>query len=236
MGQYWWPGMRSWVAQYVKGCAICQQSKTINHPKKTPLFRIPVPSDALPFQVVSMDLITQLPKSKGYNAILTIVDHRCSRAAIFIPCTTHITGEEVAKLYFEHVYRWFRLPSKVISDRNPRFVSHFSKALCSQLNIQQNVSTAYHPQTDGLSECKNQWIEQFLRLITMGDQEGWSQWLPIATAVHNNATNGTTKTLPIETILGYRPWLDYRTPPVTISEVTARPGSEAAAKARLLEA
>ena len=82
--QYWWPGMRKWMAQYVKGCATCQQSKPINHPRKTPLYCIPVPPDALPFQVVAMDLITQLPNCAGYDAILTIVDHGCSRAAIFL--------------------------------------------------------------------------------------------------------------------------------------------------------
>jgi len=115
--------------------------------------------ESVPFQVVAMDLITQLPKSKGHDAILTIVDHGCTRAAIFIPCSTTITGEGIANLYLEHVYRWFGLPQKMISDRDPRFTSHFAKALCQQLGISQNLSTAFHPQTDGLSERKNQWIE-----------------------------------------------------------------------------
>jgi hypothetical protein len=101
-----------------------------------------------------MDLITQLPKSQGSDAILTIVDQGCTRAAVFIPCLTSITGEEVAQLYMEHVYRWFGLPTKVISDRDPRFTSHFAKALCEKLCVKQNISTVFHPQTDGLSERK----------------------------------------------------------------------------------
>ena len=73
-----------------------------------------------------MDLITALPTSAGFDAILTIVDHGCTRAAVFLPCKTTITGEQVAQLYYEHIYRWFGLPSKMISDRDPRFTSNFA--------------------------------------------------------------------------------------------------------------
>jgi RNase H-like domain found in reverse transcriptase/Integrase zinc binding domain len=206
---YWWPGMRDWIAQYVKGCGPCQQNKTLTHQTKVPLYRINVPSEAQPFQVIAMDLITQLPKCDGFDAILTIVDHGCSHAAVFIPCHTTITGEGVAKLYFEHIYKWFGLPDRMISDRDPHFTSHFAKALCTQLGIKQNISTAFHPQTDGPSERKNQWVEQFLRFLTMHQQDDWAQWLPIATAVHNNAVHASTKVVPMEALLGYLPRLDY---------------------------
>jgi hypothetical protein len=98
------------------------------------------------------DLITELPLHKGYNAILTIVDHGCSRAAIFLPCLTTIMGPGIARLYLDNVYRWFGLPTKIISDQDPCFTSQFGKALAERLNIQQNLSSAFHPQTDGLSE------------------------------------------------------------------------------------
>src|SRR5487761_1770368 len=162
---YYWPGARVWIADYIKGCASCQQNKNLTTRQKTPLYRIPVEANPAPFTHVAMDLITGLPKSGGYDAILTIVDHGCSRAAIFLPCTTNITGAQIARLYFDNVYRWFGLPTRIISDRDPRFTSHFGKALTKSLGIQQNLSTAYHPQTDGLSERKNQWVEQYLRLI-----------------------------------------------------------------------
>ena len=105
----------------------------------------------------------------------------------------------------------------MISDRDPRFTSHFAKALCTQLGIKQNISTAFHPQTDGLSERKNQWIEQFLRFLTMHQQDDWVQWLPIATAVHNNAVNSSTKVAPTEALLGYLPRLDYRSPSASLN-------------------
>jgi hypothetical protein len=99
-----------------------------------------------------MDLITGLPPIGHHNAILTIVDHGCTRAAIFLPISDTITGSGIAQLYLDHVYRWFGLPEKIISDRDPRFTSHFGRELTRKLGIKQNLSTAFHPQTDGLSE------------------------------------------------------------------------------------
>jgi hypothetical protein len=54
-----------------------------------------------------MDLITGLPKSEGHDAILTIVNHSCSQAAIFLPCSTTITSAGIAQLYLEHLFQWF---------------------------------------------------------------------------------------------------------------------------------
>ncbi len=136
----------------MKGCAVCQQNKIMTHRKKIPLYRITTKEGTLPFQQIAMDLITGLPQHHGHNAILTIVDHGCSRAAIFLPCSDTITGPEIAQLYLDYIYRWFGLPTKMISDRDPRFTSQFGKALTEKLGIQQNLSTAFHPQMDRLSE------------------------------------------------------------------------------------
>ncbi len=67
--------MRQWIADYVKGCATCQQNKIMTHKRKTPLYHITTKEGTLPFQQIAMDLITGLPQQHGHNAILTIVDH-----------------------------------------------------------------------------------------------------------------------------------------------------------------
>ena len=154
-----------------------------------------------------MDLITGLPNRQGYNAILTIINHGCSRAAIFLPCNTNISGPGITQLYLNHVYRWFGLPTKIISDRDPHFTSHFRKAITKKLGVQQNLSTTFHPQTDGLLERKNQWIEQYLCTITTSHLEDWSYWISIALAVHNNQINTTTSLLPNLVLFGYSPHL-----------------------------
>jgi hypothetical protein len=160
-----------------------------------------------------MDLITRLPRHNGKNTILTIVDHGCSRAVVFLPCTTQITAQGIAQLYLDHVYRWFGLPTKIISDRDPRFTSHFGRALASKLGIQQNLSSAFHPQTDGISERKNQWVEQYLRLVTSNSPEDWTHWLSMASAMHNNRRNSTTGLSPNQILLGHEVTL---APPMTL--------------------
>jgi hypothetical protein len=195
--------MNKWVAKYVKGCAVCQQNKIITHKPRVPAYRIPTDDHALPFQQVVMDLIIGLPMCNGKDAILTIVDHGCSRAAVFLPCTTTITGVGIAQLYLDNIYCWFGLPTKVISNRNPRFISHFRRTLNQCLGVQQNLSLVFHPQMDGLSEQTNQWIEQYLRLVTLANPEDWMHWLTIASTIHNNQVNQTLGTSPNQALLRY---------------------------------
>ena len=132
---YWWPGMNAWVERYMAGCAHCQQSKICTTKKKIPLYCIPGDPSMCPFNVIALDLITQLPKANRHDAILTIVDQGCSRATIFLPCHTMITGEGVALLYLKHLFPWFGVPSRVISDQDPCFTSHFTQALTTKLSI-----------------------------------------------------------------------------------------------------
>ena len=121
--------MNDWITEYIKGCATCQQNKIQTHKAKVPPFHIDTTNDALLFQHVAMDLITSLPTHKGKHMILTIVDQGCSRAAVFLLCTMNITGEGITQLYMDHVYKWYRLPTKAISNHDPRFMSHFGRLL-----------------------------------------------------------------------------------------------------------
>jgi transposase InsO family protein len=106
----------------------------------------------MPFETIALDFITKLPKSLGYDSILTVTDHDCTKAAIFIPCQEEINAEGTAALYIQHVFAHFGLPRKVISDRDPRFMSKFMQEVCRITGIERNLSTAYHPRTDGQSE------------------------------------------------------------------------------------
>ena len=108
--QYEGPRLREFVEQYVKGCTRCQESKTNMHRSKAPLQRFDTPVEEGPFQYISMDLIMDLPKSQGFDSILTIVDQGCSKAAKFIPCTKTIDGTGVALEYLKHLVPWFGLP------------------------------------------------------------------------------------------------------------------------------
>jgi hypothetical protein len=140
---YWWPRMLEHVTEYVKGCAECQRHKVNNRPMRAPLVPITPTPDAKPFETIALDFITKLPISQGHDSILTVTDHDCTKASIFIPCSEEITAEGTAALYVTHVFRRFGLPAKIISDRDPRFASKFTREVCRILGIHQNISTAY---------------------------------------------------------------------------------------------
>ena len=168
--QYEGPKLCQFVEEYIKGCAKCQESKVITHIKHAPLYHFDTHVENGPFQYVSMDLIMDLPLSNKYDAIFTIVDQGCSKAAKFIPCNKTIDGQGVARLYFQHLFPWFGILKHIISHRDPRFTSHFSTAVCKATDIQQNISTAFHPHTDGQTEQMNLWIENYLKEFTSAHQ------------------------------------------------------------------
>ena len=104
------------VHDNVKGCVDCQWNKTNNQSRKAALSPIFAKPGALPFKMVVMDFIVKLPLSDGYNLILTIMVHGCTKAIIFVPCNKSITAEGVAKIHLEHVFKHMGLPQTFIHD------------------------------------------------------------------------------------------------------------------------
>ena len=123
-----------------------------NQARKAPLSPIFARPEALPFKTVAMDFIAKLPLSNGYDLVLTITDHNCTKAVILIPCNETITAEGVAKLYLKHVFKCVGLPKIFIHDQDTRFMSNFAAKMCQVLSIKQNTSTVFHPRTDSHSE------------------------------------------------------------------------------------
>ena len=206
----WWPKMASEVEQYIKGCTECQRHKTNTQGRKAPLSPIFPQPNTHPFSTIAMDFIVKLPRSQGYDLILTITNQGCTKMAIFLPCNETIDAEGVAQIYFNHVFPHFGVPSKIIMDRDPRFTLQFMRELCTQLHIEQNTSTAYHPRTDGQSERTNQWLKQYLQFWVNHHQDNWQQLLPMAECAHNSWRNETTKMTPYQTLMGYNPAADWR--------------------------
>jgi hypothetical protein len=186
---------------------MCQSMKPNMVRPRVPLFPIASKDDgqSLPFQTVAWDLVMDLPQSGEYDSVLTITDHGCSKAALFFPCTKKIDAEGVATLYATRVFPHYGVPRKIISDRDPRFTVDFARAVCAQLNICQNISTAYHPQTDGQSECANACMEQYLWIYGNAEQDDWVHLLPLAQYVHNSWTNASTGYTPFELLIGHTP-------------------------------
>ncbi|QRW01200.1 Retrotransposable element Tf2 protein [Ceratobasidium sp. AG-Ba] len=141
------------------------------------------------------------------DSILVVID-RFSQQAHFIPCLESTNAEGVADLFIKEVWKLHGLPKTTVSDRGPTFNSQFLKALYAKLGINPKFSTAFHPETDGITERTNQWLEGFLRSFCNYRQDDWVRWLPIAEFCHNNQVNSATGKTAFETIYGLHPRWD----------------------------
>lgn len=206
---YYWPGMRKYIKDYISGCDTCLRNKNSHHKPYGLLQPLPVPDT--PWASVSVDFITQLPPSNDFTAICVFVD-RFSKMALFIPSTNQIDAEGTSELFIKHVFCHFGLPSDMVSDRGATFTSKFTQYLLRGLQIKQKLSTAFHPQTDGQTERVNSVLEQYLRCYINYQQSDWSTYLPIAQFAYNNAKHSTTEHTPFYAVFGYHPRLSVTLP------------------------
>ena len=183
---YWWPGLRTFVKNYISGCGTCQQFKISRSPAKPTYIPTEGAKSTRSFANCSMDQITDLPPVDGHESILVMVEQGLLKGVILIPCNKTLTSEETAWLLLENLYKWFGLPDKIILDRGPQFASKAFIELLNLLGIKSALSTAYHPQTDGTTEQVNQEIEAYLSIYCASHPEYWPQALHTLEFTHNN--------------------------------------------------
>ena len=195
--------MQREIRQYITGCDSCQRTKSHHHRPHTQLQPNEIPSQ--PWEIISVDLIGELPESRGFNAICVIVD-RFTKQIHALPTRMELNSEGLARIYRDNVFRLHGLPRKVIHDRGPQFVSSFMKDLYRLLGIEGNPSTAYHPQTDGQTERINQEIEHYLRVFTNYHQSDWADWLALAEFSYNDHQQTSTGYSPFFLNHGHHPY------------------------------
>jgi transposase InsO family protein len=116
------------------------------------------------FASCSMDIITDLPPVDGCDSILIVVDRGNTMEAILIPTTKTLMQEGAGQLVLDNLYKCFGLPNKMLSDRGPQFAAKAFHELLKLLGIKLNLTTAYHPQTDGATKQVNQEIKAYLSI------------------------------------------------------------------------
>jgi hypothetical protein len=153
---------------------------------------MPLPVPAYPWQQVSMDLITALPRSRsGHDAIVVFVC-KLTKMVHFAATTTNVTAPQLATLFLQNILRLHGLPESILSDRDPRFTAHFWRAFWSQLGTTLTMSTAYHPESDGQTERSNRTLEEMLRSRINFQQNDWDEHLAAAELATNNAVQAST--------------------------------------------
>ena len=160
MQTYWWPSVDSDVRHFVSTCDFCQKNKASNE-KPTGLLQ-PLEIPEFRWQSVSMDFITDLPKTQaGHTAILVFVD-RLSKMVHFAPCWNDVGAQEFAQIFLRDIFSKHGLPLEIVSDRGTRFTSKFWKTVAKLLGVKQCLSSSRRPQSDGQTERTNRTLEDML--------------------------------------------------------------------------
>ncbi|GJZ82397.1 putative reverse transcriptase domain-containing protein [Tanacetum coccineum] len=151
---------------------------------------------------ITMDFITKLPKiSNGHDTIWVIVD-RLTKSAHFIPTQEIDSMETLTRLYIKEIVSRHRVPISIISDRDSHFTSRFWQSLQKALGTQLDMSTTYHPETDGQSERTIQTLEDMLRACVIDFGKGWEKHLPLVEFSYNNSYHASIKATPFEELYG----------------------------------
>jgi len=174
---YWWLGLKEDVKRYVQGCFKCQQHKVLHQKKAGELHPLEIPQG--PWQEISIDIIGPLPMSNGMDAIVVIID-RFTKIIRLKATTTNISSEGIARIYRDDIWKLHGIPRKILSDRGLQFASKFMEEFTRVLGTKRQLSTAYHPQTDGQTERINQEIGMFLQHYVNYQQDDWTNWLAAA--------------------------------------------------------
>ncbi|KAE9074397.1 hypothetical protein PF010_g24688 [Phytophthora fragariae] len=186
---FWWSHMYKWVRKYVQTCETCQRVKPAPS-ASAPLMSLPVPADC--WRSVSMDFVFELPAdARGHTGILVFVC-RLSKMVRLAAVRKSVTAPQAAQLFVDNVFRHHGLPEAFVSDRDPRFVSHFWQHLFRLLGTRLDMSTADHPQTDGQTKRVNRVLEDILRSVCAAEPTTWSALLPQVEFALNNAVHSST--------------------------------------------
>jgi len=148
-----------------------------------------------------MDFIVRLPKSNGYDSVLVVVD----RLSKYGPIKHPYSAKSITEVFAKEIVRLHGIPASIVSDRDPTFLSLFWKELFRVQGTQLNMSTAYHPESDGQTEVLNRTLETYLRCFSSEQPKSWSHFLSWAEYWYNTCFHGAAQKSPFEIVYGRPP-------------------------------
>lgn len=200
--QFYWPGMHKSVQEYIKGCEVCQKIKVETLAPAGLLQPLPIPCQV--WDDITLDFIEGLPASQGKDTIMVVVD-RLSKSAHFLTLSHPFTAKIVAEKFVEGIIKLHGMPRSIVSDRDPIFISNFWKEFFKLSGTKLQLSSAYHPQTDGQSEVINCCVEQYLRCFVHQWPRKWGGYLPWAEYWYNTTYHISTGMTPFQALYGRLP-------------------------------
>ncbi|GJW64056.1 putative reverse transcriptase domain-containing protein [Tanacetum coccineum] len=211
------PGMKKDIAMYVSKCLNSLKVKAEHH-RPSGLLQQPKILE-WKWEGIAMDFMTKLPRtSSGHDTIWVIVD-RLTKSAHFLPMREDYKMDRLARLYLNEIVARHGVPISIISDHDSRFTSRFWQSMPEALGTRLDMSTAYHPQTDGQSERTIQTLEDMLRACVLDFGGSWDVYLPLVEFSYNNSYHSSVRCAPFMALYDRK----FRSPIMWI-EVRLRPG------------
>ncbi|GKA96182.1 putative reverse transcriptase domain-containing protein [Tanacetum coccineum] len=154
------------------------------------------------WEKITMDFVTKLPKSSSGHDMIWVVVDKLTKSAHFLPIREDYKTKKLAKIYTNEIVARIGVPVSIILDRDGRFTSHLWQAFQKAMGTRLDMSTAYHPQTDGQSERTIQTLEDMLRACVMDFGGSWDTHLPLIEFSYNNSYHTSIKCAPFEALYG----------------------------------
>lgn len=187
---------------YVSSCDTCQKIKSGNTFPGGLLQTLPVPTQI--WEDISLDFVEGLPRFNDKNSILVVID-RFTKVGHFLPVAHPFSATNIAQLFLDNIYKLHGIPKSITSDRDKIFTSQFWRALFQLAGTKLQLSTSYHPQTDGQTERLNRCVEQYIRGMVSHRPKQWCHWLSLAEWWYNTTYNSAIKMSPFEALYGIQP-------------------------------
>jgi len=169
--------------------------------------------------MLSINFIIKLPQAHGYDAIMVVVN-LLSKCVHFIPMHTTVTAKGATNLFLREVWKHHGTPQTTLSDCGSQFIAEFTCELYRLFGISQALSTSYHLQTDGQTECINQELEAYLQSFTNEQPDDWDELLPLGEFAYNNHIHSSTQQTPFMVDTGRNPQMGFESQQARLPIVT----------------
>ena len=213
---YDWPGAVRDVWRYCHDCVKCQKAKPSHHKPYRLLNPLPVSTE--PWHTVTMNFITDLPLSSTYESmmwdLILVIVNKLTKMAHYIPVQKMMLVADFIEVFIRDIIRHHGVPEVLITDRDKLFTSEQWTSFCFHMRCRRNLSTAFHPQTNGQTERQNQSLEAYLRIFVDEQQENWAKLLPCAEFSYNNFIHVATGMTPFQLNLGWDPQMGLSRPSI----------------------
>ncbi|UYV66772.1 K02A2.6-like, partial [Cordylochernes scorpioides] len=212
--RFYWPGLYRTVSQYIAHCKECQRRNGV--PQKPPGLLVPIPPTTSPFQKIGIDYLGRFPISHAGNRWIIVATDYLTRFAITKAAAT-AEATELATFLIEDVILKHGAPREIITDRGKNSMSQTIREINNLNGTIHRFTTAYHPQTNGLTERLNKTLTDMISMYVDVDQKNWDSILPYVTFAYNTARQETTGyspfflvhgrevETPLDSILPYQP-------------------------------